>query len=162
MAELAMLGGRKVLFVMAARGRVRPAFAPTLPPLMTGVGPVEAGVVIGAELGRRQADGSLPDLIVSLGSAGSRALEQTEVYQAVFVSYRDMDASPLGFEKGITPFLDLPAIVPLTLRVPGSRKPAYRPGRRSSPERAMIGSPRTWSTWRPLRCCAPARSSAFR
>jgi adenosylhomocysteine nucleosidase len=30
-----------------------------------------------------------------------------------------MDASPLGFEKGATPFLDLPVIVPLPLRVPG-------------------------------------------
>ncbi|MCY1245030.1 putative 5'-methylthioadenosine/S-adenosylhomocysteine nucleosidase [compost metagenome] len=30
-----------------------------------------------------------------------------------------MDASPLGFEKGATPFLDLPAVVPLPLRIPG-------------------------------------------
>ena len=58
-----------------------------------------------------RADGTLPDLVVSLGSAGSRRLEQTEVYQAVSVAYRDMDASPFGFEKGVTPFLDLPATV---------------------------------------------------
>jgi len=61
----------------------------------------------------------LPDLVVSLGSAGSRSHEQTEVYQVSSVAYRDMDASPLGFEKGRTPFLDHPAIVPMPLRIPG-------------------------------------------
>ena len=65
---------------------------------------------------------------MSLGSAGSRALEQTEIYQAVFVSYRDMDASPLGFEKGVTPFLDLPAIVPLPLRMPGVKEATLSTG----------------------------------
>lgn len=60
----------------------------------------------------------MPDLIVSLGSAGSRKLEQANVYQASSVSFRDMDASPLGFEKGVTPFLDLPAVLDLPLRVP--------------------------------------------
>ena len=30
-----------------------------------------------------------------------------------------MDASPLGFEKGKTPFLDLPADLDLPLRIPG-------------------------------------------
>ena len=60
-----------------------------------------------------------PDLVVSLGSAGSATLEQTEIYQASSVSYRDMDASPLGFEKGRTPFLDLPAEVALPFTIPG-------------------------------------------
>jgi adenosylhomocysteine nucleosidase len=43
---------------------------------------------------------ALPDLVVSLGSAGSRTLEHTGVYQVASVCYRDMDASALGFEKG--------------------------------------------------------------
>jgi predicted 5'-methylthioadenosine/S-adenosylhomocysteine nucleosidase len=30
-----------------------------------------------------------------------------------------MDASPLGFPKGETPFLGLPATLPLPLRIPG-------------------------------------------
>lgn len=97
-------------------------------PMMTGVGPVEAGVRLGAELARLKIEGGLPDLVVSLGSAGSRSLEQTEIYQAVFVSYRDMDASPLGFEKGTTPFLDLPAIVPLPHRVPGIKEASLSTG----------------------------------
>ncbi|TIR44095.1 MAG: 5'-methylthioadenosine/S-adenosylhomocysteine nucleosidase, partial [Mesorhizobium sp.] len=70
------------------------------------VGPVEAGVTLGAELSWLKSEKALPDLVVSLGSAGSRTLEQTEIYQAVSVAYRDIDASPLGFEKGATPFLD--------------------------------------------------------
>lgn len=110
------LGGRWVLFVMAAEAEYGPHLRRLFTPLMTGVGPVEAAVNLAAALGRT---GTLPDLVVSLGSAGSRTLEQTRVYQATSVSYRDMDASPLGFARGATPFLDLPAVVPLTLRIAG-------------------------------------------
>ncbi len=113
------LAGRKVLFVMAADAEYGPHLKRLFKPLMTGVGPVEAGVRLGAEFARLQAANRLPDLIVSLGSAGSRRLEQTGIYQATSVSYRDMDASALGFEKGVTPFLDLPAILPLGHRIAG-------------------------------------------
>lgn len=88
---------------MAAEAEYGPALKRLFTPFMTGVGPVEAGVRLSAELARLGASDALPDLVVSLGSAGSRKLEQTEVYQAVSVSYRDMDASPLGFAKGVTP-----------------------------------------------------------
>jgi len=118
-APVTRIAGRSLLFVMAAEAEYGPHLRRLFVPLMTGVGPVEAGVRMGAELARLQGQGALPDLVVSLGSAGSRKLEQTGVYQAVSVSYRDMDASPLGFAKGVTPFLDLPAIVPLPLRIPG-------------------------------------------
>jgi adenosylhomocysteine nucleosidase len=112
------IGGKDVLFVMAAEAEYGPHLKRLFTPLMTGVGPVEAGVRLGAELSWLKSQKALPDLVVSLGSAGSRTLEQTEIYQAVSVSYRDIDASPLGFEKGATPFLDLPVTVPLPLRVP--------------------------------------------
>ena len=113
------IGEKSVLFVMAAQAEYGPHLQSLFTPLMTGVGPVEAGVRLGAELAALKAEGALPDLVVSLGSAGSRRLEQTEIYQAVSVSYRDMDASPLGFEKGATPFLDLPVTVPLPFVIPG-------------------------------------------
>src|SRR5690606_5283256 len=58
-------------------------------------------------------------VVVSLGSAGSAMLEQGKVYQASSVSWRDMDASALGFEEGVTPFLGLPAILPLRHPIPG-------------------------------------------
>lgn len=117
--EAPTFAGRRVLFVMAAEAEYGPHLKARFTPLMTGVGPVEAAIVLTATLSGHASQGALPDLVVSLGSAGSRSLEQTGIYQATAVSYRDMDASPLGFEKGATPFLDLPAVVPLPLRVPG-------------------------------------------
>ena len=56
---------------------------------------------------------------MSLGSAGASRLEQCGVYQVSSVAYRDMDASPLGFEKGRTPFLDLPKTLVLPHVIPG-------------------------------------------
>lgn len=122
------IGGKDVLFVMAAQAEYGPHLQRLFTPLMTGVGPVEAGVRLGAELSWLKSEKALPDLVVSLGSAGSRTLEQTEIYQAVSVSYRDIDASPLGFEKGATPFLDLPVTVPLPFRINGMREATLSSG----------------------------------
>lgn len=128
MAEAKPISGKDVLFVMAADAEYGPHLRKRFVPLMTGVGPVEAAVSLGAELGRRSIGSALPALVVSLGSAGSRRLEQTEVYQAVSVSYRDMDASPLGFEKGVTPFLDLPATVRLPFQIAGIKEASLSSG----------------------------------
>ena len=117
--KLQQISGKSILFAMAAEAEYGEHLRQRFTPLITGVGPVEAAVQLAAALGRLKHEGMLPDLVVSLGSAGSAKLPQTEVYQASSVSYRDMDASPLGFEKGITPFLDLPAVVELTIQVPG-------------------------------------------
>lgn len=108
-----------ILFVMAVEAEYGEHLRRLIDPVFTGVGPVEAGVGLAVELARREARGALPDLVVSLGSAGSRTLVQTEVYQVASVSWRDVDASPLGIEKGLTPFLDLPKEVALPQRIPG-------------------------------------------
>jgi adenosylhomocysteine nucleosidase len=119
------IAGKNVLFVMAAEAEYGPHLKRRFEPLITGIGPVEAGVRLAVELAAAAASGNVPDLVVSLGSAGSRVLEQTEVYQVAAVSYRDMDASALGFEKGVTPSPGtvpgegLPAVIALPLRVPG-------------------------------------------
>jgi adenosylhomocysteine nucleosidase len=113
-----------ILYVMAVELEYGAELRRRIAPLICGVGPVEAAVAVSAELARRQAAGALPRLVVSLGSAGSRTLAQTEVYQARSVSYRDMDASALGFARGVTPFLDLPAELvpgPLLDGVPQAR-----------------------------------------
>ena len=102
-----------ILYVIAAQAEYGPHLQARIKPLMTGVGPVEAAVAVTRALSYAERDGALPSLVVSLGSAGSRRLEQCGVYQASSVAYRDMDASPLGFPKGQTPFLDLPPILPL-------------------------------------------------
>jgi adenosylhomocysteine nucleosidase len=110
--------GLRVLYVMAVDAEYGPHLRARFTPLMTGVGPVEAAVVLTRALAGLDAGGGLPDLVVSLGSAGSAKLRQTGIFQAARVGYRDMDASPLGFPKGETPFLGLPAQVDLPLRVP--------------------------------------------
>ncbi len=128
MGEPMLIGGKSILFVMAVDAEYGPALKSRIKPLMTGVGPVEAAVVLSHALSRLEAVGELPDLVVSLGSAGSRNLEQAEIYQATSVAYRDMDASPLGFEKGRTPFLDHPAVMPLPIRIPGIREASLSTG----------------------------------
>jgi adenosylhomocysteine nucleosidase len=117
--ELKSVSGKSILFVMAVEAEYGPFLRSRIEPLMTGVGPVEAAISLTRVLARLEEQNERPDLVVSLGSAGSARLEQTEIYQASSVSYRDMDASPLGFEKGRTPFLDLPAALELPLRIPG-------------------------------------------
>jgi adenosylhomocysteine nucleosidase len=117
--EMKPIAGKTVLFVMAADAEYGVFLRTRISPLMTGVGPVEAAVVLTKELARLSSHDDLPDLVVSLGSAGSATLEQAEIYQVSAVSYRDMDASAFGFEKGKTPFLDLPVSVELPLRIPG-------------------------------------------
>jgi len=108
-----------VLFVMATEQEYGAELKKRIDPLVTGVGPVEAASVTAHRLAELTAANKPVDLLVSLGSAGSNILEQGEIYQARSVSYRDMDASPLGFEKGRTPFLDLPATLTISQQLDG-------------------------------------------
>ena len=117
--ELKTIGGFRLLYVMAAEAEYGEHLRARISPLMTGVGPVEAAAAVGHALAELKAEGALPDLIVCLGSAGSPTLDHARVYRVSHVSYRDMDASPLGFEKGATPFLDLPVTIDLPLRLAG-------------------------------------------
>lgn len=113
------IAGKRLLYVMATEAEYGPYLSSLFSPLMIGVGPVEAAINLTRVLTLFEQQGELPDLIVSLGSAGSATLPQTEIYQVSSVAYRDMDASPLGFEKGCTPFLDLPRTLDLLCLVPG-------------------------------------------
>ncbi len=110
-----------ILYLMAAEAEYGPHLRARISPVMIGVGPVEAAINTTRTLAGMQHD--LPELVVSLGSAGSRSLEHCGVYQAVSVAYRDMDASALGFPRGETPFLGLPATLALEGPVAGL-KPA--------------------------------------
>ncbi len=113
------IGGKRVFFAMATEHEYGEHLRRQIAPLITGVGPVEAAVATSAALGALAAEAALPDLIVSLGSAGSRRLDHAHVYQIEAVSYRDMDATALGFDRGQTPFLDLPIVVEIEQRIPG-------------------------------------------
>ena len=109
----------KVLFAMASEPEFGPALRARVSPLITGVGPVEAAAAVAETLAALAATGQKPDLIVSMGSAGSNRLPQAEIFQVRSARYRDMDASPLGFEKGVTPFLETPADLTVAQRLPG-------------------------------------------
>jgi adenosylhomocysteine nucleosidase len=110
---LSRFGLKTALCVMAAEPEYGPALRSRIEPLITGVGPVEAAAGVAQALATLQAEKALPDVVVSLGSAGSRTLEHARVYRVTEVSYRDMDARVLGFPKGETPYPRLPAVLPL-------------------------------------------------
>jgi adenosylhomocysteine nucleosidase len=126
--RLKNVAGKSVLYVMAADAEYGPHLKALFTPVMTGVGPVEAAVSLTRALAEFTLDGRKPDLVVCLGSAGSAKLEQAEVYQITSVAYRDMDASAFGFPKGTTPFLDLPAVVSLPIRIPGVKEATLSTG----------------------------------
>ena len=117
--ETMPLAGKQVLFLMAAEAEYGDHLKRRFVPVFTGVGPVEAAIAATRVLDDLKIRSVPVDLVVCLGSAGSRRLEQGAVYQASSVSYRDMDASPLGFDKGRTPFLDLPAVIDLPCQIAG-------------------------------------------
>ena len=110
---LSSFGPKTALCVMAAEPEYGPALRARIRPLITGVGPVEAAAAVAHALAMLQAEEALPDVLLSLGSAGSRTLDHARVYRIASVSYRDMDARALGFPKGETPFPRLPAVLPL-------------------------------------------------
>src|SRR3546814_4787603 len=78
-----MIADKRVLFVMAVEAEYGPHLRARFDPLMIGVGPVEAALNTGLALQRLDQDGALPDLVVSLGSAGSRTCTLGEVYQEI-------------------------------------------------------------------------------
>jgi adenosylhomocysteine nucleosidase len=112
-------GVADILYVMATELEYGPELRNRITPLITGVGPVEAALSLSEHLTKLALEDRLPLLVVSLGSAGSAELEQCGLYQASEVSWRDMDASAIGFEPGVVPFLDQPASIPLGPFVPG-------------------------------------------
>jgi adenosylhomocysteine nucleosidase len=113
------IGPLDVLFVMATEQEYGDHLKRLIDPLMTGVGPVEAAAVTGAALATLAHRNRLPHLLFTLGSAGSRTLEQAAIYQMKSVAYRDIDASLFGFEKGRTPFLDEPSVIDIPQQIPG-------------------------------------------
>ena len=87
MVQCETISGRRVLFVMAVEAEYGPHLRARFTPLMTGVGPIEAGIAMGAALQAFAAQTALPDLVVSLGSAGSRRCPLGEIVQVASVSW---------------------------------------------------------------------------
>ena len=132
---LSRFGPKTALCVMAAEPEYGPALQARIRPLITGVGPVEAAAAVSHALAELGGGAGLPDLVVSLGSAGSRTLDHARVYRVTTVSYRDMDASALGFPRGETPYPRLPAVLPLT------HGPAVLPPARLATGASVVSGP---------------------
>ena len=118
MPDLTPVGDLSVLFVMATEQEYGKHLRRRIKPVITGVGPVEAAVGTSVALGELDRANRLPDLVVSLGTAGSARLDHAGIYQVASIAYRDMDASPIGFEKGVTPFTGQPAVIEIPDRLP--------------------------------------------
>jgi adenosylhomocysteine nucleosidase len=112
-------GVADLLYVMATEMEYGPELRSRISPLICGVGPVEAAAGVTERLTRLSVEDKLPLMVVLLGSSGSAELEQCGLYQASEVSWRDVDATVLGFEPGTVPYLDQPAIIPLGPFIPG-------------------------------------------
>lgn len=118
MPPLTPVADRRILFVMALGQEYLAQLQRRFVPLFTGVGPIEAAIATTQALAELAAAGALPDLLVSLGSAGSRRRPLGSVHQISRVGWRDMDASALGFAPGLTPFSDHPRWLDLATPLP--------------------------------------------
>ena len=110
-----IINGIRIMTLMAAEAEFGDHMKLAgIDPTFIGVGPIEASYNATKEIMTAIQEEKRPDIIFSVGSAGSATLEQSKLYQISSVSYRDMDASAFSFEKGVTPFVDYPA----TLEMP--------------------------------------------
>jgi adenosylhomocysteine nucleosidase len=83
-----------------------------IPVLYTGVGKLNASYVLTRELTHRAAQGGrdIP-LVLNLGSAGSSVFPTGTLVECTRFVQRDMDASPLGFAVGVTPYDEHPPVL---------------------------------------------------
>ena len=71
--------------------------------LYTGLGKVNAAYRLSKEIGNKK-----PKLVLNFGTAGSKLFKRGEIVAANRFLQRDMDVSPLGFRKFVTPFEQTP------------------------------------------------------
>jgi adenosylhomocysteine nucleosidase len=82
--------------------------------LYTGLGKVNAALILARKLASLRAERALPSLVVNFGTAGSRNLPTRSVVGCRRFVQRDMDVTGLGFALGETPF----ETTPVTLEFP--------------------------------------------
>ena len=81
--------------------------------LHTQIGKVNAAYA----LTKRLLVGERPDVVINLGTCGSRKFESGSVVNPTRFVQRDMDVRPLGFSLGQTPFSDDPVVLEYGRRV---------------------------------------------
>ena len=101
---------RRVLVVMALEVESQGLFERAgVPVLYTGLGKVNAAIGLAKRLAELRHAGQSPDLVLNLGTAGSRTLPTGSLVSCREFVQRDMDVTGLGFALGETPFETWPA-----------------------------------------------------
>jgi adenosylhomocysteine nucleosidase len=92
----------------------------SVPVLYTGVGKINAAYMLTRELTRRAAhSGNDLRLVLNLGTAGSSVFPTGALVECTRLLQRDMDASPLGFAVGVTPYDEHPHVLEQDAMFPG-------------------------------------------
>jgi adenosylhomocysteine nucleosidase len=82
-----------------------------VPVLYTGIGKINATYHLTLKLAEYRAQRTPLPLVVNFGTAGSAQFERGQLVSCSRFVQRDMDASPLGFEPGATPFDTAPKVL---------------------------------------------------
>ena len=82
-----------------------------VPVLYTGVGKINAAYHLTLRLADYRASNLPLPLVVNFGTAGSAQFQRGQLVSCNTFVQRDMDASPLGFEPGATPFDPTPNVL---------------------------------------------------
>jgi adenosylhomocysteine nucleosidase len=110
------------LVVMALPQEGGPLFeSAEVPVLYTGVGKINAAYHLTLKLAEYRASQLPLPLVVNFGTAGSAHFPPGQLVSCSTFVQRDMDASPLGFEPGATPFDPTPQVLrfpPLVTHLP--------------------------------------------
>lgn len=102
----------KWLIVMALPLEAQDEFeAAGIPVLYTGVGKVNAAMMLTRELTKCRQNGHSLPRVVNFGSAGSSRFATGSLVACTTFHQRDMDVSGLGFAPGTTPYEETPAVL---------------------------------------------------
>jgi adenosylhomocysteine nucleosidase len=110
--DIKSLLNQNTLFVFAVADEAGTAFSEERL-LLTGVGKINATHML-----MREINWNKPDIIVNLGSAGSKKFSRGTIVHCTQFIQRDMDATSFNFEKYKTPFSDEPILLEYGLSVP--------------------------------------------
>jgi adenosylhomocysteine nucleosidase len=114
-----MIEPPNVLVVMALPAESAGVFeAAAIPVLYCGVGKVNAAIAVTRELRRAAHAAQSPPLVLNFGSAGSRVHGAGSLVACHEFVQRDMDVTGLGFDLGVTPFDEAPALLRFEPRFP--------------------------------------------
>lgn len=90
-----------------------------MPVLFTGVGKVNAAHALTRRLAELRAAGAALPHVVNFGTAGSNVHPTHTLLCCRAFVQRDMDVTALGFERGVTPYDESPAVIEHAIPIEG-------------------------------------------